>query len=105
MSDPDTKILTAPDGTAVEAVSMPFDRWGSSTAVVRLADGTEIEVGMEITKVYRGVIDRGDHYEVVHSLIFEQSLISSGVPPSLLSSGELHSGVEASLAGEPSVMA
>lgn len=78
---PPTKTLTAPDGTPVEAVSVPFDRWGNSTAVARLDDGTEIEVGMEITKVFRGVIDRGDHYEVVHSLIFEQSLTTSGVPP------------------------
>ena len=78
---PPTKTLTAPDGTAVEAVSVPFDRSGQSTALARLGDGTEIEVGMEITKVFRGVIDRGDHYEVVHSLIFEQSLTTSGVPP------------------------
>lgn len=76
-----TKTLTVPDGTPVEAVSVPFDRSGNSTAVARLADGTEIEVGMEITKVFRGVIDRGDHYEVVHSMIFEQSLTTSGVPP------------------------
>lgn len=94
-----TKTLTAPDGTDVEAVAMPFDRRGNCTAAARLSDGTEIEVGMEIKKVYRGVIDRGDHYEVVHSLTFEQSMTTSGVPPSLLSSGEPGSGVEASRTG------
>ena len=101
---PPTKTLTAPDGTAVEAVSAPFDRSGQSTALARLGDGTEIEVGMEIAKVFRGVIDRGDHYEVVHSLIFEQSLTTSGVPPSLLSLGTPHSCAEVGLKGEPSVM-
>lgn len=103
MSESKTKTLTAEDGTTVEAEVMPFDSWGRSTARVRLADGTEIEVGVEITKVYRGVIDRGDHYEVLHSLIFEQSLMSTHVPPELFAAGELHGELKGRLTGEPSL--
>ena len=84
MSKEPAHLISAEDGTETAAEELPILRAESGIARVWLQDGTELTLTVHIAQVLRGIIDRGDRLEVIHSVKHGGHLDVSGPPPEIL---------------------